>query len=425
MNQHACRMNAKPRRATVRLSGLSAYKPVLAQPQLRRLFPAFAISAVGDGMSAVAVAWLALRLAPIGERGIVVGAAVAAYALPGAAGAVLLSHPLRRLAGCRLVALDATLRAVTLAAIPLLFAFGALTVAFYLALLTASSLMHAWGIAGRYTVVAEYLPETTRRAANALLSTFDMAALIVGPLLAGVVVALANPALAIAVDAVSFAVLAVAAWSSAPPPLTGARPFQPTGGRERGQGFRVIARAPALAALLALTLVFFLLYGPVEVALPLYVADRLGGGAGLLGWFWAVFGIGAVVGTLGTGQLRHLPLWPTVIASVVGWGAALVPLGLLHVTVIALASFALGGFLYAPYTALSATLFQEHSPPALLSQVLAAHSALTVLAAPLGTALGGPLVALIGAPNTLLASGAATILLGLIAAVWFAWNSRR
>jgi len=395
MNHHACCMDANPRRPMARLSGLSAYKPVLAQPQLRRLFPAFAISAVGDGMSAVAVAWLALRLAPIGERGIVVGAAVAAYALPGAAGAVLL------------------------------FAFGALTVALYLALLTASSLMHAWGIAGRYTVVAEYLPETTRRAANALLSTFDMAALIVGPLLAGVVVALTNPALAIAVDAASFAVLAVAAWSSAPPPLTGARPMQPTGGRERGQGLRVITRTPALAALLALTLVFFLLYGPVEVALPLYVADRLGGGAGLLGWFWAVFGIGAVVGTLGTGQLRHLPLWPTVIASVVGWGAALFPLGLLHVTVIALGSFALGGFLYAPYTALSATLFQEHSPPALLSQVLAARSALTVLAAPLGTALGGPLVALIGASNTLLASGAATVLLGLIAAAWFAWNSRR
>jgi hypothetical protein len=83
----------------------------------------------------------------------------------------------------------------------------------------------------------------------------------------------------------------------------------------------------------------------------------------------------------------------------------------------ALTSFALGGLLYAPYTALSATLFQRGSPPALLSQVLAARGALTVLAAPLGTALGGPLVAFVGASNTLIASGAATILLGLIATV--------
>jgi hypothetical protein len=37
-----------------------AYQPVLAQPVLRRLLPAFAASAVGDGMSAVAIAWLAI-----------------------------------------------------------------------------------------------------------------------------------------------------------------------------------------------------------------------------------------------------------------------------------------------------------------------------------------------------------------------------
>jgi Na+/melibiose symporter-like transporter len=102
---------------------------------------------------------------------------------------------------------------------------------------------------------------------------------------------------------------------------------------------------------------------------------------------------------------------------VIGWGAALVPMGLLHLAIPALTSFAVGGLLYAPYTALSATLFQRESPPTLLSQVLAARGALTVLAAPLGTAFGGPLVAYLGASNTLLASGAATILLGLIATV--------
>ncbi|HEY5988434.1 MAG TPA: hypothetical protein VIV12_18960 [Streptosporangiaceae bacterium] len=69
-------------------------------------------------MSAVAVAWLAIRLAAPSDRGLVVGAAVAAYTLPGAAGAVLLTRPLRTLPGRRLVAADATLRAVTLGAIP-------------------------------------------------------------------------------------------------------------------------------------------------------------------------------------------------------------------------------------------------------------------------------------------------------------------
>jgi DHA3 family macrolide efflux protein-like MFS transporter len=60
-------------------------------------------------------------------------------------------------------------------------------------------------------------------------------------------------------------------------------------------------------------------------------------------------------------------------------------------------------------------LFQRESAPEVLSQVLAARGALTVLATPHGTALGGPLTAWLGAQHTLLASAAATIASGLAA----------
>ena len=150
--------------AVLRRWQASAFSPVLASPVLRRLLPALAVSAVGDGMSAVGVAWLAIRIASPADRGLVVGVAVAAYSLPGAAGAVLLAKPLRKLAGRRLVAADATLRASALAMIPLLYAFGALAPGLYVALLAASSLLHAWGISGQYTLVAEHLPLEARTA---------------------------------------------------------------------------------------------------------------------------------------------------------------------------------------------------------------------------------------------------------------------
>ena len=60
-------------------------------------------------------------------------------------------------------------------------------------------------------------------------------------------------------------------------------------------------------------------------------------------------------------------------------------------------------------------MFQRESPPELLSQVLAARGALTVLAARLGAALGGPVTAWLGAQHTLLPSAAATIASGLAA----------
>jgi hypothetical protein len=65
----------------------SPYYPALSHPVFRRVLPGAAASALGDGMSAVAIAWLALKLAPEASRGLWVGAAVAAYSLPGAAGA--------------------------------------------------------------------------------------------------------------------------------------------------------------------------------------------------------------------------------------------------------------------------------------------------------------------------------------------------
>ncbi|MCX0246785.1 hypothetical protein [Streptomyces drozdowiczii] len=90
------------------------YRPLFAHARFRRLLPALAASDLGDGMSVVAVAWLAVLIAPPGRSGPVVGAAVAAYALPGALGALVFGRLLRRLDPRRLVAVDGCLRAVLL-----------------------------------------------------------------------------------------------------------------------------------------------------------------------------------------------------------------------------------------------------------------------------------------------------------------------
>jgi hypothetical protein len=57
----------------------SAYRPVLASRVFRRLILGFAVSYLGDGMSFVAVAWLAIELAPQATAGLWVDGAVAAY----------------------------------------------------------------------------------------------------------------------------------------------------------------------------------------------------------------------------------------------------------------------------------------------------------------------------------------------------------
>ena len=249
------------------MNRLGPYSRVLREPTLRRVLPAALVSSLGDGMSLVAVAWLAIQLAPPAQRGVWTGLAVAAYALPATVGTAILGPLVRRLDGARLVALDASLRAVALGAVAGLAAAGVLSPGGYVALLALSSLLHAWGGAGMYTLVAEVLPDEDRVTANALLSTFAQVAVVVGPALAGVFTALAGAAWVIGLDAASFAVLAAVSWlvraSTAP---ADTRPTETTG------GLRTLARYPQLLGLVAVTCLFFFLYGPVEVALPIHVA---------------------------------------------------------------------------------------------------------------------------------------------------------
>ena len=203
---------APPPGWAARLTGrarTSPYYPALSHPVLRRVLPGAAASALGDGMSAVAIAWLALKLAPEPSRGLLVGAAVAAYSLPGAAGAVALRRWLGGRGGARLASVNAALRAAALGLIACLALAGLLDPVGYVVLLGVSSLFSAWGAAGKYTLIADLLPAGQRVAGNTVFGLADQLSLMIGPALAGVLAAATGPAVVIAADAVSWAVLAI------------------------------------------------------------------------------------------------------------------------------------------------------------------------------------------------------------------------
>ena len=64
-----------------RTVNLRAYHALLGDRRAQRLLSGLGVSSVGDGMSVVTIAWLAVRIAPAGELGLFVGLALAAYTL--------------------------------------------------------------------------------------------------------------------------------------------------------------------------------------------------------------------------------------------------------------------------------------------------------------------------------------------------------
>ena len=392
----------------------AAYRPVLGNQVFRRLMLGFGVSYLGDGMSFVAVAWLAIELAPPATVGLWVGGAVAAYTLPGVVGALVFGRRLRRVPARWLLLADNVVRGVFLGAVPLVWLAGLLTPSLYVVLLAVSSLLHAWGSAGKYTLLAELLPEDQRLAANTLVSSLNFAATIAGPAIAGVLVTYVSSALVLGLDALTYVFLAVLVLRTRLPKSGHVVPVDRTAARG---GFALLRSHPELLGLLTLTWFFNLLYGPVEVALPLHVTDDLQAPGTLLGLYWTLFGVGALLGGLAVGALRQLPLWPAMVGIVIGWGLLLLPFGFAVPPAATVACFALGGAIYGPFVALSVTLMQAKAPPQHLAAMLAARSAALLTASPLGTALGGPLTLVLGPRATLGASGLATVALGTVACV--------
>ena len=391
-----------------------AYRELLASGQVRLLLTGLGVSALGDGISTVTIAWLAVQIAPEGGLGVFVGVAIAAYTLPGVIGALAFGRFLRGRPARTLVLVHSVLRTGCLGLIAVLAITGALTPPAYVILLAASSLMAAWGTAGEYTLLAALAGPAARFAVNSLASAQASFAFIIGPVVAGVLLASISPGWLLLLDAASFAFLGIAAWLT----RTDAGAAEgPVDLQAAESGFRLLRRRDLLS-LTIVTWVFFFLYGPVEVALPVYVAQDLQAPAQLLAAYWTAFGIGALAANLVTGALRTGSMRRLTLLIVAGWGACLLPFGWAPIPA-TLVAFGIGGIIYGPFVPLTYALFQSATSTQNLAAVLAARSAVVMVSTPLGTALGGPVVGLFGGGITLVLSGIATLVLAAAGAVFW------
>jgi predicted MFS family arabinose efflux permease len=394
---------------------LTRYRTLLRGRRTRRVLLGLGVSALGDGMSMVTIAWLGVSVAPAGHLGVFVGLAVAAYTLPGVLGALALGRVLRGRPARALVLWHCLLRTAFLGMVAVLWGTGTLAPPAYLGLLAGSSLLSAWGNAGEYAMLSELGGPDGRLAINSLATAQVSFAVIVGPAVAGLLIGWIGPGWLMALDAASFAFLGIQAWRT---PSGATTTEQPVDAQAAESGFRLLLRRRDLLSLTILTWVFFFLYGPVEAALPVYVASNLHADAELLGAYWTAFGVGALAATLLTGTLRVRNVRRATLLMVAGWGACLIPFGFAPVGV-TLVCFALGGLIYGPYIPITYAQFQSATTPANLPAVLAARSAIVLVSTPLGTAVGGPLVGWLGAAGTLLASGVLTVLLaGAAGLLW-------
>jgi MFS family permease len=386
---------------------LAAMGRALRHPNYRLFFIGQGLSLVGSWITRVATSWLVWRLTGseallglVGFAGQIPTTLVAPFA------GVLVDrwNRHRTLVVTQVVAM---LQSAALAAFAL---SGHITVAWIAVLSVVQGLVNAFDMPARQAFVVEMV---TDRAdvpnAIALNSSLVNAARLIGPSIAGVLIAAVGEGWCFAVDAVSY--LAVVAS------LFAMRGIQPRPARARGgvladfrDGFRYVAGFRAIRAILLLLAIVSLTGFPYVVLMPVFARNILGGGPNTLGLLMAASGVGALAGALWlAARPTVLGLGRVVVLAGGAFGFALAAFALSRWTwVSALALIVVGAGMMIQMAA-SNTLLQTLVDEDKRGRVMSFYTLAFFGMAPFGSLLAGLLAGAIGAPLTVVVGGAISL----------------
>jgi predicted MFS family arabinose efflux permease len=390
---------------------------VLRRRDFRLLFLGQGVSVLGDRMVAVALAFAVLE---VGGSASEVGLVLACKVLP-LAGSVLIGGVVGDRTSRRSVMITADLaRVASQGATATLLIAGVAevwTLALFAGLTGAATGFFSPASTG---LLPEVVPPEELQPANALRATAVSTGEIVGPLLAGVLVAVAGAGWAMAVDAATFAVSALCLWRLRVPRRVvkaGASFFADL--RDGWSAFRSRRWVWTFVVYFA---VVNMLWGAWSALGPV-VADRELGGAAAWGAVLGSVGIGALFGSLLATRAR--PRRPLVLVALTEAVFAL-PLAFLAAgaptALLACGAFLSGAGMMLGMSVWESTL-QRLIPAESLSRVVSYDWFGSFLFYPIGLAAWGPVAGLIGISTSLwIAFG---LFLALIAAQLAVPDTRR
>jgi MFS family permease len=389
----------------------------LAERNFRLVFSSTTISAIGDGVAAIALVFAVLHIAHDSPTavGIVLACRQVAAAVIALAAGVISDRLPRHLVLVAVASIQAVVQAVV----------GGLVVSGHATVLLLAALGAVYGLADGFIIPASngLIPAVVSKArlqqANALIGLSRSILGFGAPALGGILVAAGSPGSAILIDAASFAVAAALLWRVRVAPrddVVEPEPFL----RELREGWGEFRRQRWIFN----TIVFFgignFAGSTWSVLAPLVMKEHYGGAT--YGLVLSAFGAGLVVG--GVITLRWHPSRPLLASCLCavpfGLGqfmlAALVPLPVL------LATQVIAGTTLAIHLALWFTVFQQQVPEAARSRVSSYDALGSFVLIPVGTAVAGPIAAALGVRPTLLGAGVIILAMNLAVltqpAVW-------
>ena len=400
---------------------ITAYRRLLHNRALTRLFVGEFISAIGDWLYLVAL--LIVIYAQSGDAvllGVVGAARVVPYVILSVPAGIIADRYDRRLI---LLVSDLARGAIMVLLAILVYSHGPLLA------IVALAIVATCFSAFFYPAIGALIPslvtdESELGPANSAWASLDTLAFVVGPAFAGILVAVGDVVWAFILNAISFGIVAIVLWRlprperaaartgaaapAAAATVTGAEAVTAeAASREPAPStldlLRPIAR-PFSGVVLVNSAASFA-FGGLSIATVVLAVDILKAGEGATGYLNAAIGVGGLIGALISGALvLRRSLAQPLLGGAAAFGLGLAVLGLvpsLGVALVAIGAAALGSLLV---DVASATIFQRTIPDEIRGRALGVNHTIAIAAYAVGAFV---------APILLAGFGAGPVLVGL------------
>lgn len=394
-------------------SGAARIWRALRHRNYRLFFTGQSISLIGTWMTRVATGWLVYKLT---NSPLMLGVVGFAGQIP-----ILIVSPfagvwIDRLDRRRVLVVTQILAMVQSLALAALTLSGHIGIYEIIGLSAFQGLINAFDMPGRHTFLVQMV-EDKRDLGNAIALNSSMvnSARLLGPSLAGAVIAIFGTGYCFLIDGLSYlpviaSLLMMHLKQSLPPQSSGSMI------RQLKEGWKYVAGSTPIRTILLLFAVVSLMGWPFTVLMPVFAIKVLNGGPHIFGFLMGAVGVGALVSAYSLavrstvrGLIRMVPISSGL------FGVGLILFSLSRNIWLSLVLLAICGFGMIQQMAASNTIIQTIVEEDKRGRVMSYSTVALVGMAPLGSLLAGSLADAAGAPRTLMVCGACC----LAGTIWF------
>ncbi len=242
--------------------------------------------------------------------------------------------------------------------------------------------------------------------AIALNSSLVNAARLIGPSVAGLIIALLNEGYCFLIDGFSYMAV-IASLLAMKVEVRPSERVEESVFSELREGWSYVRGFHPIWCILLLLAVISLVGMPYTTLMPIFAGEILHGGPHTLGFLMAAVGLGALTGAVRLAARRSvLGLGRVIPITAFGFGASLVAFAMARVQWLSLSLLVITGYCFMQQMAASNTILQTIVENTKRGRVMSFYSMAIQGMAPFGSLIAGIAASRIGAPRTLMIGGA-------------------